>query len=499
ELRNNTDVDVVGLLSSEAGIVNGAPVVGGTKTIVPWGTGGSLSVFPGLNSPPPRNELANAANVEMTQFALVASTVEAVRVTAMTVTHRGTGNAQTDVTQVRLYRDVAGNGILDTNDVLIGTGVFDINGEVTFTFGGNEVVAQNSEMNYLVAYDLSGTAAMGSTFILGVDQNTHVTAEGVSSFATINISGAPVDGSALIIGTTGSLIVTYGSNNPGLTYIPAPTSDVRIMHVSFRATSPEDILVKSVAFHAGGTGDDVNTVTASLFADVNGNGVVDGSDYPLGTINQVFDADNGVVTFQNVNLTVPAGTVAYAVLSYNFDIDPSQHWGDSYEVRLLPSLDVSCEGVTSASTLFSAGSTLFSNRAIVGYPPGYLQYVNLPGGSSGGGCFIATACFGSRSSAEVRTLSSFRDRYLLGNGPGRFIVRTYYRLSPPVADFLRDKPAAKWMVRQALTPVAGFAGAFTSGSALPLVVLLALVAASLGFLAILARKSLKLAKETAPR
>ncbi|MHC5079793.1 MAG: CFI-box-CTERM domain-containing protein [Planctomycetota bacterium] len=496
EIQADTDVVAEGLRSLGPAMTSGAPVVGGTKTVVAWGTGGSLSIYPGLNTPPTRSELNNASNVEVLQLSLVASTVEAVQIDSLTLSHRGTGIPQQDIAPngVRFFRDTAGNGLLDSNDVLLGSGTYDVNGEVTFLLPSGEVIPANSEMNYIVVYDLAGVAPDGTTFICGVRQNTHIQAQGVESFATINIGGAPVDGAAMVIGQTGSLIVSYGPFNPGPLFVPESTNGILVMHLSFRATSPEPILVKDVTFHAGGTGDDANTVVATLYADVNGNGAVDSGEPILGSMNQPYDQDNGSVTFTDIDLLVNAGSTQYALLAYNFSIDPAIHWGDTYEVRLIPSLDVSCEGANTQNMLYSTGSILFSNRIKVEYPPGYTQYLNLPRGSSGGGCFIATASFGSRHNVEVKSLSAFRDQVLMKNAAGRWFVRTYYRLSPPVADFLRERPAARWMVRQALIPAAGFAGALTSPSPVPWILALLLGAVSLTGIALLARRSLRPAR-----
>ncbi len=68
-------------------------------------------------------------------------------------------------------------------------------------------------------------------------------------------------------------------------------------------------------------------------------------------------------------------------------------------------------------------------------------------------CFVATAVFGSPFADEVKTLSSFRDKVLLQNNIGRNLVTLYYRFSPHAADFVRDKPTLKFLVRLHLKPV----------------------------------------------
>lgn len=91
---------------------------------------------------------------------------------------------------------------------------------------------------------------------------------------------------------------------------------------------------------------------------------------------------------------------------------------------------------------------------VTALPQVILPYPLLP---DEGGCFIATAAFGADWTREVRLLRRFRDEYLLTNRPGRWLVALYYRVSPPLADELRDRPTARAIVRALLMPAVALA------------------------------------------
>ena len=66
--------------------------------------------------------------------------------------------------------------------------------------------------------------------------------------------------------------------------------------------------------------------------------------------------------------------------------------------------------------------------------------------------------FDSNMDWHVKTLTEFRrDRHLLTNPIGHSIVDACYKFSPPVADYLRNHPFARAVVRYALVPVTGIA------------------------------------------
>ena len=75
------------------------------------------------------------------------------------------------------------------------------------------------------------------------------------------------------------------------------------------------------------------------------------------------------------------------------------------------------------------------------------------GGGGGGGCFIATAAYGSYCDPHVQILRDFRDGVLIHYAPGKMFINTYYRYSPPIADFIREHEGLKYAVRGLITPI----------------------------------------------
>ncbi|MFZ5877322.1 MAG: CFI-box-CTERM domain-containing protein [Nitrospirota bacterium] len=102
-------------------------------------------------------------------------------------------------------------------------------------------------------------------------------------------------------------------------------------------------------------------------------------------------------------------------------------------------------GTASSSNLSPTVSA--TPQPVVGFPP--LE--------DNGGCFIATAAYGSSLAPQVDVLRAFREHYLRPYRPGRAVIRLYETWSPPLADVIRTSDTLRMAIRAMLWPVVGSA------------------------------------------
>ena len=79
------------------------------------------------------------------------------------------------------------------------------------------------------------------------------------------------------------------------------------------------------------------------------------------------------------------------------------------------------------------------------------------GNNEGGGCLIATAAFGSEMSPQIQQLREIRDDVVMQTSSGKSFMtgfnQIYYSFSPAVADYERENPVFKEVVKVTLTPM----------------------------------------------
>jgi polyhydroxybutyrate depolymerase len=79
-----------------------------------------------------------------------------------------------------------------------------------------------------------------------------------------------------------------------------------------------------------------------------------------------------------------------------------------------------------------------------------LKSVTPPTTSGGGGCFIATAAYGTPTAKQLDVLRAFRDDVLLKSTVGSRLVDFYYQTSPPIANFISQHSVVRTLVRELL-------------------------------------------------
>jgi hypothetical protein len=124
---------------------------------------------------------------------------------------------------------------------------------------------------------------------------------------------------------------------------------------------------------------------------------------------------------------------------------PVDSWTSTQIVVAYPPLGISQTGLIDV-TVRNGDSNLFTTATDA------FTFVNDPQGRALP-CFIATAAYGTGSEAKLDTLRAFRDGVLLKSAAGAALVDAYYRVSPPIADEVAQRPLAAAGVRAALWPL----------------------------------------------
>lgn len=147
-----------------------------------------LVVMTGPANPRASMITPTAADLPMLQLRLTAGSKKDVRVISITLTASGTGNDQSGVSSVRLVKDVNGNGAYDAGvDIQIGLSQTyrTDNGTVTFS-NLDQLICASGTVDWLVLYNLSGTATRGQTFTVALASAHDIVATGGT---TVQLAG----------------------------------------------------------------------------------------------------------------------------------------------------------------------------------------------------------------------------------------------------------------------------------------------------------------------
>ena len=116
-----------------------------------------------------------------------------------------------------------------------------------------------------------------------------------------------------------------------------------------------------------------------------------------------------------------------------------------------PPHDADLDGFTPSSEIICGTGTIEKNDQCVPDHP------NTEPSSKGGGCLIATATYGSELAPQVQQLRELRDNSLSQSESGTNFMSTfndvYYSFSPIIADYERENPLFKELVKLTITPM----------------------------------------------
>lgn len=293
--------------------------------------------------------------------------------------------------------------------------------------------------------DAAGNAASSAVATF----KTSNTAPVVTSFAATPVSGtAPlkVDFTAAASDADGA-ITNYEWDFDGDGVYDLDTGTVASASYTYNSVSTNNAKVR-VKDNGGATAEsDAVTVTADTAANkppiivsIIGTISTNGPTTTLTFTAAATDPNGVIVKFEwdfDGNGTIDATTTtAPALYTYNT--------AGTYR----PSVTVTDNqgGIAKAMTTVSVGDPVTT--------PGTTTGVSSPAPSGGGGgCFIATAAYGSYLEPEVMVLRGFRDTVLMVNPVGQAFVKFYYRHSPPVAAVIARHESLRLAARLALTPV----------------------------------------------
>jgi hypothetical protein len=178
---------------------------------------------------------------------------------------------------------------------------------------------------------------------------------------------------------------------------------------------------------------------------------------------------SNTITVSGIDVAVPIsitdGTYSINGGSYT-GADGTVNNGDTVTVQL----------TSSGSYSTAANATLFIGE-VYKYSTFNVTTQAAPddgGSDGGGGCFIATAAFGSPTERHVQILRDFRDKCLLKFQLGQEFVKLYYRISPPIADAIAKNEVLRMITRWSLIPVIGVAYLIVMFGIIPTLLILAI-------------------------
>jgi hypothetical protein len=161
-------------------------------------------------------------------------------------------------------------------------------------------------------------------------------------------------------------------------------------------------------------------------------------------------ATNITTSSTRLNMSYTAGDFSPVEVCFAYKKSTDSAW--SYTAWVPRTADgTHAEALTGLgfNTTYHFKSRLKYNGTVIGGAT--LQFTtDTPSPSGSGGCFIATAAYGSPTGEQIDALRQFRDVVLLKSTVGSTFVALYYQLSPPIARFIAGNALLTTLVREFL-------------------------------------------------
>jgi hypothetical protein len=213
-----------------------------------------------------------------------------------------------------------------------------------------------------------------------------------------------------------------------------------------------------------------------------------------GAVNFTVNNPVPVISSLSPSSAAPGGSVfTLTVTGSNFVSNSKVHWGSDERTTTFVSA-TQLTATIPATDIATAGT---ANVTVVNTTPGggtsniVTFSVAVPAAGGGGGCFIATAAFGSPMEKHVEILRDFRDRVLLNSSAGKAFVQFYYRTSPAIADKIAPSEGLRFITRAMLMPVIGVAWLIVHLGMLMTMLLFTIVVLTVIFTIIILRRKIR--------
>ena len=226
-----------------------------------------------------------------------------------------------------------------------------------------------------------------------------------------------------------------------VSFVPLEKNALRSLHISLTCSSEDPVLPRCPAnFDKLFTSGEVNPLELLQVENINRSEIFADEFLPLSSIIQV-------LIFSDENLQV--NSVNSGIIEKLEHLGDLQDNGWFFTSKSGKKID--------GRYIFAAEPSASKNDLIFSIGDNIGDGIEIKNTEEGGGCLIATAAFGSEMAPQVQFLREIRDSTVLQTESGTSFMagfnQFYYSFSPVIADYERENPAFKEVVKITLTPL----------------------------------------------